>query len=261
MEIRKVRKKDIPEISDISKICFDKPMIEKNYSWLYSHHDGFCSYVMLDSYKIIAHQAFIERKYSYNGKHIIIGLSSASMILPEYQKSGDFYYLLKESIGNFNGDMIIGFPNENSHGIFRKLFKFECVPHNLFQLDLNNNLNYPDSKYYDPFMRNDMDWRLNRHPVNHYKKVEKGDCRIIYKEYTGNSVDILYVNVIDNNFVDIISGFSQKYSFVNIININGEQLERIGFKNKNGNEFVYKAFNKEYEQLVFPCQMIDSDVY
>lgn len=236
-------------------------MREKHYTWLYGHNDGYYSYVMLDRNKIIAHQAIIERKYSFEGKDLLVGLSSGSMILPEYQKSGDFYYILKESLVGFKGDIIIGFPNENSHGIMRKLFKFKCIPHNLYQLDFKNEVKYLDKTDSDLLKRNDIKWRINRHPLNRYKKIRKGDCTFIYKEYLGNSIDVIYTNIINNDFVDIIIGFSQNYSLVNIISIQSEQLERIGFEEVCGNEFVYKASNKEYENMIFPCQMIDSDVY
>lgn len=236
-------------------------MSEKHYNWLYGHKDGFYSYVMVNRNKIIAHQAIIERKYCLEGKDLLVGLSSGSMILPEYQNSGDFYYILKESLASFKGDIIIGFPNENSHGIMRKLFKFKCIPHNLYQLDLKNKIEYLHKPSSDLLTRNDIEWRIDQHPLNRYKKVRKGDCNIIYKEYMGNSIDILYTNALSNDFVDIIKGFSPDYSLVNIISIKREQLEQIGFEKVYGNEFVYKAYNKDYENMIFPCQMIDSDIY
>jgi hypothetical protein len=261
VEIRKVLNSDIPEISDMCKICFGNPMHEEHYNWLYGHNKGYYSYVMLKKDKIIAHQAIIERKYSFEGKDLLVGLSSGSMILPEYQNSGDFYYILKESITKFKGDYIIGFPNENSHGIVRKLFRFKCIPQNLYQLDLKNGVKHLDNISYDLLMRNDLEWRIDRHPLNKYNKIVQGDCNIIYKEYLGNSIDILYTNVINNDFVDIIIGFQQKYYVVNIISVQSEQLEQIGFDRACGNEFVYKAWNKKFENMIFPCQMIDSDIY
>ena len=236
-------------------------MSEKHYSWLYGHNDGFYSYIMLDKDKIVAHQAIIEIKYRFEGKELLVGISSGSMILPEYQNSGDFYYILKESLVNFNGDIAIGFPNENSHGILRKLFKFNCIPQNLFRFDLKNEVKYLVNPVSDLLIRNDIKWRIDLHPLNRYQKILNGVCYMIYKEYLGNSIDILYTNAINNDFVDIIKGFSYKYSYVNIISSYYVQLELIGFERVPGNEFVYKAINKEYENMIFPCQMIDSDVY
>ena len=261
MEIRKVQIKDISEINNVCQICFGNSISVEYYCWLFGRENGFYSYVMRNKNHIIAHQAIIEKKYLYQGKDLIVGLSSGTMLLPEYQKSGNFYHILKESINNFKGDIIIGFPNENSHSIMRKLFDYKCIPHNLYQLNLNKKLEYIDSKEFDPFLRNDIAWRIDKHPLKQYKKTKKGDCNLIYKEYLGNSIDILYTNVIDNNFVDIISEFSKKYVAVNIISIHSEQLERIGFRKVDGNEFVYKAYNAEYENVIFPCQMIDSDIY
>lgn len=261
MEIRKVRATDIPEISNVCEVCFGSPMSEKHYNWLYGHNNGFYSYVMLYKNRIIAHQAIIEREYFLEGNELLVGLSSGSMILPEYRNSGYFYYLLKESLSGFKGDIVIGFPNENSHGIMRKIFKFKCIPNNLFQLDLKNGVKYSDKSDYDLLIRNDINWRIDQHPINRYKNTQKGECNIIFKEYLGNSIDILYTNIINSDFVDIIKGFSKDYSFINIISIHDVQLECIGFKKVPGNEFVFKAFNKKYENMIFPCQMIDSDVY
>lgn len=261
MEIRKVIKANLPEISDVCEICFGNPMSENHYNWLYGDQNDYFSYIMLDDNKIIAHQAIIEKKYNLNGRSLTVGLSSGTMILPEYKKSGDFYYILKESLSNFKGDMIIGFPNENYHGILRKLFKYQCVPQNLYRLDLRKQLKYINIDCYDSFLRDDLEWRIDRHPFNQYVKFQKGNCFLIYKEYLGTSIDILYTNVIGNDFIDILSGFPEKYTSVNMISIHGELLEQIGFEKIDGNEFVYKAYNREYDNLTFPCQMIDSDVY
>jgi hypothetical protein len=261
MEIRKVRKADLPEISELCEICFGIPMSENYYTWLNGNQNHFYSYVMLDNNKIIAHQAIIERKYLFKGQNFVVGLSSGTMILPEYQKSGDFYYILKESLNNFKGDMIIGFPNENSHGIMRKLFKFNCVPQNLYRLYLKTKLSYIDSFYYDPFLRIDTEWRINNHPLKKYERIHNEKCNVIFKEYSGNSIDIIYTNTINNDFVDILVEFSHKYDSINIISVQGELLEQIGFEKVEGYEFVYKAYNKAYENVTFPCQMIDSDVY
>ena len=243
------------------KICFGNPMSENHYKWLYGDQNGFYSYIMLSKNKVIAHQAIIERKYSFQGRILNIGLSSGTMILPEYQKSGDFYYLLKVCLSNFNGDLIIGFPNENSHGILRKIFKFKCVPQNLYRFDFKNKLKYIDDSCSDSFIRDDIKWRIDQHPLHQYTKLQKGDCHLIYKEYSGDSIDILYTNIISKDFIDILSIFSKKYAAINIISIQGEILERIGFEKIEGNEFVYKAYNSAYQQVSFPCQMIDSDVY
>jgi len=176
-------------------------------------------------------------------------------------RSSNFYHILKESLNNFKGDIIIGFPNENAHGILRKLFKYNCISQNLYRLDLRKQLKYINIDCYDSFVRDDLEWRIDRHPFNQYIKFQKGNCSLIYKEYLGNSIDILYTNVISNDFIDILSEFSEKYISVNMISIHGELLERMGFEKIDGNEFVYKAYNREYDNVTFPSQMIDSDVY
>jgi len=261
MEVRKVQNSDIPEIIDLCEVCIGKPINENHYRWLYTANNGFYSYIMLDNKKIIAHHGIIENTYIYNDHNLIVGLSSGVMILPEYQKFGDFYFLLKESLPHFKGDIIIGFPNENAHGIMRKLFSYKSIPNNFYKLDLKNEIKYIDKVCYDLFARSEPEWRIDKHPSNQYYRLEKGNCSLIYKEYLGDSIDIIYTNVISNDFIDVLSEFSKKYTSINIISIQGNLLEQIGFAKMKGNEFIYKAYNREYEDITFPCQMIDSDVY
>ncbi len=266
MVIRETVKDDIPQIQELYQMRFNISMTEEIYNYFYYNQplNKYYSFVAEDNSKIVGHSAVILNKYLFREKEVIIGLSSGSMVLPEYM--GLFYLILTHIFDVFQGDIIIGFPNKNAKGFFTKIFKFNTINQNYFLIDTSK-INYlksiEDVECKLNFMRTKefINWRIDKHPINKYKKISIGDTIVIYKEYHADEVDIMYVNYFNNEFIKILIKLLENYKRINIIHWDRNYIERIGFEEQKNNIFVYKNFSNKINIPTFECQMIDSDVF
>ena len=261
MIFRKFIKKDFEHIQRLYLERLNYHIDFVFYSYLYEIDGEFCSSVCEDNGKIVGHNVIIPREYLYRGNKIIIGLSSGGIVDPEY--SGIFLNLLKYGINEFTGDGIIAFPNKNSEPFFTKLLKFKSISENYYNItrgDLNRTYTYsylPEIKM-EPELFN---YRIDRHPKNEYLKLEYNKTFVIYKKF-GNEADLIYVSEFNSDLVQILEVlFDKKYTNINLISGISDVPISMGFKIRKNNVFVYKWLNKNYENIIFNCQMIDSDVF
>ena len=203
-------------------------------------------------------------EYMFKDIKKIVGLSSGSMVLPEY--CGLFYDILNYNINNFQGDIIIGFPNKNAQGVIIKIFNFKTINQNYFSIDCSK-IEYlkslKDIECKSIFIRTKeyIDWRIDKHPINKYKKISINNTSVIYKEYQSNEIDIMYVNYFNDEFIEILIKLLESYKRINIIHWDINYIKKIGFEEQKNNIFVYKNISNKVNISTFECQMIDSDVF
>ncbi|MDZ7692672.1 MAG: GNAT family N-acetyltransferase [Balneolaceae bacterium] len=257
--IRKVIESDIPEILELYKVVFELNMTKKEYDyWFYNSIDEeYGSLVFIDENKIVGHNAIIKNEYSYKGKTFLVGLSAGGMVLPE--KSGIFYKILNTAFSDFNGDLIIAFPNENSIGFFKRIFNFESQANTYFTLENSITSNQSITSYLERAEKF-IEWRINQNPIHNYKTLEYDDGQIIYKIYGNNELDIIYASEFGKEFIEFVNTKSKEFDKINIVHWKQDYMYDIGFvKANNYNEFVYKDLTES--GVDFEFQMIDSDVF
>lgn len=259
MIYRKVKSEDILGILRLYKECFNIKVKEEYYDYLNKDSKGnYYSMIAVDDNKIVAHNSIILNQYIINNDEVIVGLSSGGMVSENY--SGVFYTLLKKQFKLFEGDIIIAFPNKNSSPFFTKLFKFETINQNYYNLDYsdfqkNNHKNLTlEVQRTDSFIEK----RVHKHLINNYKIIQSQEKLFIYKEF-GNEIDIIFSSHFDVFFESTIEALYQKgYNSFNIVHWNENYIRMLGFKPSNNNIFVYKSFKNN---IKFQPQMIDSDVF
>ena len=106
-----------------------------------------------------------------------------------------------------------------------------------------------------------INWRIDEHPINKYKKISINNATVIYKVYHSNEIDIMYVNYFNDEFIKTLIKLLMNYKKINIIHWNRDYIEKIGFEEQKNNIFVYKNISNKINISAFECQMIDSDVY
>lgn len=264
MEFKKTEIKDLEGIRRLYKVCFNLEMNIDRYNYWYLKNGEYCSTICVMDNQVVAHNAFISNIYSINNNNIKVAISSGGMVDSGLVKTpGMFLKILKHSISNYNGDAIIAFPNSKAEPFWTKILKFDTIYENYFSL-VKENLNY-DFKESIRFKlsRNNkfIEYRTNLNPKYKYEKILLNEQEVIYKEYNGH-IELIYINMISPDLLKILEGiFNMGFERLNIINIYKEALEKIGFIQGKHNTFVYKWLNKEYENVKFECQMIDSDVF
>ena len=266
MIYRSVNKFDISQIQELYKRQFNLNINEGWYNYFYHNKNlnKYYSVIVEDEGKIVGHNAIIMNEYMFRDIKIIVGLSSGSMVLPEY--CGLFYDILNYNINNFQGDIIIGFPNKNAQGVIIKIFNFKTTSQNYFSIDCSK-IEYlkslKDIECKSNFIRTKeyIDWRIDKHPINKYKKISINNTSIIYKEYHSNEIDIMYVNYFNDEFIEILIKLLESYKRINIIHWDINYIKKIGFEKQKNNIFVYKNISNKVNISTFECQMIDSDVF
>lgn len=266
MIFRRVNKADIPQIQELYKKQFNIFVSKEIYNYFYYNRTSneYYSVVAEDKNRIVGHNSVILNKYLFKEKEIVIGLSSGSMVLCEY--CGLFYDILKYILHIFQGDIIIGFPNKNSQGFFTKIFNFETIYQNYFTID-NSKTEYlktlKDIECKSNFSRTKeyINWRINKHPINIYKKISLGRASIIYKENNLSEINVIFVNYFNDEFIKILIRLLKNYKKINIIHWDRNYIEKIGFEEQKYHIFVYKNISNKIKISAFECQMIDSDVF
>jgi hypothetical protein len=264
MEFRRTEKKDLEGIRRLYKVCFNLDMNIDSYNYWYLKNGEYCSTICFDNNQIVAHNAFITNNYTINSNNIKIAISSGGMVDSGLVKTpGMFLNILKYSINNYDGDAIIAFPNSKAEPFWTRILKFETICDNYFYI-VRDNLNYDFNELINfKISRNNqfVEYRTYLNPKFKYEKIVLNDQEVIYKEYNGN-IELVYINMISHDLIKILEIlFNMGFERLNIINIYKYALEKIGFLQGKHNIFVYKWLNKEFENITFECQMIDSDVF
>ena len=266
MIYRSVNKFDIPQIRGLYKRQFNLNINDKLYNYFYYNQslDRYYAVVAEDNGKIVGHNAIIMNEYMFKNIRIRVGLISGSMVIPEY--CGLFYEVLKYSIEEFRGDIIIGFPNKKAEGFYTKIFNFKIINQNYFSIDCSKieylkalkniecKSNFIRTKEY-------INWRIDKHPINIYKKISLGKTTVIYKENNLNEINVIYVNYFNDEFIKILIKLLKNYKKINIIHWDRDYIEKIGFEEQKYHIFVYKNISNKIDIPTFECQMIDSDVF
>ena len=266
MIFRFVNKYDIPQIQELYKRQFNLNVNEELYNYFYYNNNlnKYYSVIVEDKGKVVGHNAIIMNEYMFKDIKITVGLSSGPMVIPEY--CGLFYDILNYNIDNFQGDIIIGFPNKNAQGVIIKIFNFNTIKQNYFSIDYSK-IEYlkslKDIECKSNFIRTKeyINWKIDKHPMNIYKKISLGKTNIIYKENNLNEINVIYVNYFNNGFIKILIKLLKNYKKINIIHWDRDYIEKIGFEEQKYHIFVYKNISNKIDILTFECQMIDSDVF
>lgn len=265
MRIRKVNNRDIEGIANLYKVCFNIELNWNRYDYWYNKNGHYTSMVAENEKgDIVGHNALIINDYLYKRKSIVVGLSSAGMVDKHKVTSpGLFLQLIKASIDNFNGDLVIAFPNKNADVFWRKILKFNFLAENYYYVTpetINRDFN-KDIEFKWTRSGSFIDHRINKNKKYEYKRISKLDFELIYKEYDGN-IELLYINKIGKELIEaLIEIFDEGYNRANIISIYGKELIEAGFVLSHHNNFVFEWKNKAFEGIPFECQMIDSDVF
>jgi hypothetical protein len=264
MIIRKYLPNDFLQIKKLYKKYFNLEMNKELYNYYYynGNTNEYNSFVIEINGIIVAHNAIIRNIYKICDVDCVVGLSSGGIVEQEY--SGLFFPLLKTIFKDFNGDIIIAFPNKNSERFFTDIFKFRTFENNYFVCDTCykavDGIAYPVNDIIRN--RNYINWRLLQNPVHLYEKLVLEDTEVFYKYYN-NEIDILYSNKFEYNFVRIIEELVKLGKRINIVHWDSVFMEQLGFYSAYNNKFVYKVFSDKFSnsELFFKCQMIDSDVF
>lgn len=266
MIYRPVNKFDIYQIQELYKRQFNLNINEGWYNYFYYNKNlnKYYSVIAEDKGKVVGHNAIIMNEYIFKDIKIMIGLFSGGMVIREY--CGLFYDILNYNINNFQGDIIVAFPNKNAQGVIIKIFNFKTINQNYFSIDCSK-IEYfkklKDVKCKSNFIRTKeyINWRINKHPINKYRKISINNTTVIYKEYHSNEIDIMYVNYFNDEFIKILIKLLMNYKKINIIHWDRDYIEKIGFEEQKNNIFVYKNISNKINISAFECQMIDSDVF
>lgn len=258
--VRRVRESDISEILGLYRLIFDLDMSRETYRyWYYDEKEqAFCSFVYENKGKIVGHNAAIKNGYIYRGDPITVGLLSGGMSLPE--SPGAFFQVTKKIIGDFEGDLLISFPNRNAVDFFKRLYNFHSIPDTYYTLGpegIISNAAVPSR-----LRRTDehIAWRIDRHTVYDYRSHSHDSGRIIYKIYKENELDIVYSSNFGDEFIHFVREKWRKYDKINIVHWDETFMREIGFKKSpEYNEFVFKNFGEN--TIHFEFQMLDSDVF
>lgn len=261
MIFREFTLNDFDEVRKLYKNRLNFDMTKEFYDYLYNVNNRYCSVVCEEDGKVVAHNAIIPKKYLVNDFEVTIGLSSGGMVDLNY--SGVFFKLLKYGIKHFKGQGIIAFPNKNSEPFFTKLLKFNVIKENYFGVKANDlNKEFKEGYIIQTKMHQDaFDHRICNHPKNLYLKLSHNDTFVIYKEF-GEEIDLIYISAFNSDLVKILEGlFERGFKEINLICSNQEIPISMGFSKKRNNVFTYKWLDKNFENVEFNCQMLDSDVF
>ena len=217
-----------------------------------------------DNGDIVGHNAFIINNYQYKGNKITVALSSAGMVdAGKVKTPGLFLQLIKESIKDYIGDLVIAFPNKNADVFWTRILKYRTLTENYYYITPETlNMAFDEEVHFDWKRTEDfIDFRSKKNWKNTYEYITIGDFELIYKEYKGN-IELFHINKISQDLVKAISQiFAKGFTRANIISIYGKELMEAGFVLSKHNNFVMEWQNKKYEGESFECQMIDSDIF
>lgn len=264
MKFRPVTVSDLPEIARLYKVCFNLDMKVERYDYWYKTPDGYCSILCEIDGRVVGHNAFIPVVYQYEGKPLRMALSAGGMVDSASIKiPGVFLKMVQWSVEQWDGDGIISFPNAKSEAFYTRILKFNALFRNYYTITPDTlNMDFQDEKSF-LFSRQEsfLEKRYLHHPRYTYEEMKVGDLRMIIKEYDGH-IELMYIDKINHNLVEGLKQiFNRGYQRVNVISAYGDILLKAGFVEGKHNAFVFHWKNDALKDLVFECQMIDSDVF
>ena len=267
MEIRPTRDSDIEQVVALYKTCFNVEVRDFGYKHWYKNEENYVSRVCELNGEIVGHNAIIDREYIYRGNKIRVGLSSGGMVDSNRVKSpGLFLKMLREGISEYKGDVIIAFPNKKAEPFWIRILKFNVIEDGHYWVLEKEKFrgelckfDYGNEQIIRP--KEFLKWRLDDHPRNEYEYLTHGKVTIAIKVYN-NWIELLYINQLHKDIIVLISEiFSRGYTRINTISTNSLFWKELGFVNGEYNKFVYCWKNPIYSNDVFPCSMVDSDVF
>lgn len=264
MKFRPVTASDLPEIARLYKVCFNLDMKAERYDYWYKTPEGYCSILCEIDDRIVGHNAFIPVTYNYQGKEIRMALSAGGMVdSASIQIPGVFLKMLQWAKEHWDGDGIMAFPNAKAEPFWTRILKFNTIYKNYYTITRETlNMHFKEEKsFLISRQESFLEKRYLHHPRYKYEEMKVGDLRMITKEYDGH-IELMYIDKINHNLVEGLKQiFDRGYQRINVISVYGDILAKAGFVEGKHNAFVYHWKNEALKDLVFECQMIDSDVF
>jgi len=259
-----VTENDLPEIARLYRTCFSLEMRKERYDYWYLTPDGYCSVLCEVDGRVVGHNALIPLTYRYDGRDLKMALSAGGMVdSGSIQIPGVFLKMLQWSMDHFHGDGVMAFPNAKAEPFWVRVLKFNTIYNNYYTVTPESlNREFRGEKSF-LFQRPEsfLAKRYLHHPRYQYEEMIVGDLRMIIKVYEGH-IELVYIDRINENLVKGLNLIFQRgYDRINTISIYGDLLKEAGFADGRHNAFVYKWKDDYMKDVVFECQMIDSDVF
>lgn len=286
-------KANIDGFTELFEECFGRAIKKEYLQWRYMNNPftDFFMCVAKDNGKIVANYSVCPYVLLINNKKKKIGLSMTTMTHPMYEGKGLFIKLANIVYGIMKDrgyEGVVGFPNNNSHGIFNKKLGWNSIYEiPTKSLDLQNiiGINYEemfhiedDSDFiykYDNvdshnkilFYRNGeiLKWRYKDNPYNNYKNIvirqnENVSTYCVYKVFQEKEVDIVEIGgenieeirTIINHIIKISkkNEISKINIWINIWSNLNEVISRLGFINQEPiTYFGGKVFDENSSEI------------
>ena len=111
IKYRKVKKKDISQITNLFKKTFNKKISKEFYDWRYKKKNTYNSYIALENNKVIAHIGYVEYRFFINKK---VYSRHSSFVDKKFRRKNIYTNLLKFSFSKLkkNCNFILAWPNQ-----------------------------------------------------------------------------------------------------------------------------------------------------
>lgn len=310
MELKLLSKKEYEDLlesfNQLFKLTFKRDIHPDYLRWRYLENpfEDLLVAVAIDNNKIVANYSASPCNFTFEGNKYKAALSMTTMTHPDYNGRGlftDLAKLLYSEMEKRGYSMIWGFPNNNSHGIFRTKLEWEDIYEiPTFTLNLQNVKDVAiDEKYFFEF-DNDFKnidiysnaekiqvernaeyykWRYLNNPVNEYINYSlfyenKHIANVIYKNY-GDSVDLVELKGESDEIKLILlkrliqnlkeQGKSNINCWLNVNSSIYTSFEKLGFQNSAPITYFggrqLKEGLKYNNYKLWDISMGDSDVY
>ena len=154
LTFRRVQSKDIRLLLKLFKTVFKKKISEEFYNWRY-YNKNYSSFVALYKNNIIAHIGFVEYKFNLKSNHIFSRHST--FVIPEFQKKGVYYKLLKYSFSKIKikSNYVIAWPNLKNLESSKRHDNFKVInTYNLFyKINFVNKKNFIFTKVSENYLK------------------------------------------------------------------------------------------------------------
>ncbi|MFH1116965.1 MAG: GNAT family N-acetyltransferase [Pseudomonadota bacterium] len=132
IEIGWVQDGDVEEITALFSVVFKRPMFPEYYRRQFYHprHGGYKSALARVGGRIVSHAGFSPRDWIVNGSKGLVMAKHTSMTHPDYCGLGLYSQVLhwaNERLADAGADMVLSWPNRNSHPMQRKRTSYEDV--------------------------------------------------------------------------------------------------------------------------------------
>ncbi|WP_107942123.1 GNAT family N-acetyltransferase [Metasolibacillus fluoroglycofenilyticus] len=296
----------LESLNKLFSMTFEREIHPEYLRWRYLQNpsEDLLVAVAIENNEIVANYSASPCSIIFNGQTYKTALSMTTMTHPEYNGRGlftklaDLLYLEMKKRGY---SLIWGFPNNNSHGIFKSKLGWEDIYEiPTFKLELSKTRDILIEKTYTLELDNTFEnfkaypirrkiqvekskefykWRYTNNPINEYfncnlKYLEEYKANIVYKNF-GDSVDIVEIEGESDEFKLILlqklilelkdQGKRDINCWLNISGNLHNLLERIGFYNTSPiTYFGGKNLGGNLEicnYKIWDISMGDSDVY